>query len=89
MGNSTADPPRHRLFERPLEIVLVYFVVSAVWILLSDNGVYLMVADPSTRTNISIVKGIGFILLTSVLLYYLVKKGFDSLRSSQTSLRQS
>lgn len=80
MGNSTTDPPRHRLFERPLEIVLVYFTVSAIWIFLSDIIVNVMIDSPSLRTDISIVKGIGFILLTSVLLYYLVKKGFDSLR---------
>ena len=89
MGKSSADTSRHPLFERPLVIVLVYFTVSAIWILLSDNVVYLMVEDPATRNQLSMVKGIAFILVTSLLLYYLVKKGFDSLRRSQASLRQS
>ena len=89
MGKSSADTSRHPLFERPLVIVLVYFTVSAIWILLSDNVVYLMVEDPATRNQLSMVKGIAFILVTSLLLYYLVKKGFDSLKRSQASLRQS
>ncbi|HEY3420149.1 MAG TPA: PAS domain-containing protein [Methanomassiliicoccales archaeon] len=47
-----------------------------------------MIEDPSMRYNISLVKGLAFIILTSLLLYYLVKKGFDSLRSSQASFRK-
>ena len=89
MGKPSTDQTRHTIFKGPLEIVLVYFTVSAVWILLSDNIVYFMVADPSMRNNLSMIKGIAFILLTSILLFYLVKRGFDSLRDSQSSLRQS
>ncbi len=84
-----AEPARRSFFERPLEIVLVYFIVSAIWIFLSDNIVWTLIEDPSVRYNISVVKGLAFIILTTILLYYLVKKGFDSLNSSQNSLRKS
>ena len=63
MEKKNAEPARRRLFERPLEIVLVYFIVSAIWIFLSDNLVWIMVQDPSTRYNISVVKGLAFIIL--------------------------
>jgi PAS domain S-box-containing protein len=89
MEKKGVDRAKRILFERPFEIVLVYFVVSAFWIFLSDNIVYIMVEDPSMRYNISVVKGLAFIIMTSILLYYLVKKGFDSLRSSQASFRKS
>jgi hypothetical protein len=46
MKNTNAEPARRRLFERPLEIVLVYFVVSAILIFLSDNLVFLTIEDP-------------------------------------------
>jgi len=89
MENTNAEPARRSFFERPLEIVLVYFIVSALWIFLSDNIVFLTVQDPTMRYDISVVKGLAFIILTSILLYYLVKKGFDSLKTSQASLRRS
>jgi hypothetical protein len=42
-----------------------------------------MIEDPPTRNQASMIKGIAFIVINSPLLYYLVKKGFDSLKCSQ------
>jgi len=66
----------------------VYLTVSAIWIAASDTVVYSLVSDEAARTTISIAKGMMFIVLTSILLYYLVSKGFRSLELSQRQLRE-
>ncbi|OPY32482.1 MAG: sensory histidine kinase AtoS [Methanomassiliicoccales archaeon PtaU1.Bin124] len=75
--------------ERPLFIVIVYLTVSAVWIGSSDTIVYMLVEDPALRTSISIVKGMVFIILSALLIYYLVARGFRSLEASKRSLSEN
>jgi len=67
----------------------VFIVVSALWIVLSDYLVYSMVDDTATASSISVAKGLGFIAVTSLLIYVLVNRGFRSLKSAQDSLRRS
>lgn len=89
MQDGVRASTRSRLTARPIFIVSVYLAVSAVWIAVSDTVVFMLVSDGPTRTSISIVKGMGFIILTSILLFYLVSKGFRSLERSQRDLREN
>jgi PAS domain S-box-containing protein len=79
MESSKGKVPRGRYLSRSLYIVLVYLGVSAVWIGSSDTILFILVRDESLRTTLSIAKGMVFILLTSLLLYYLMRQGFDKL----------
>ena len=58
-----------------LKVVLLYAAFSAVYILLSDELLHRFLAsDPKLLTNASIAKGYVFILVTSALLFGLIRR---------------
>lgn len=59
-------------------IVLVYALVSGLYIYTSDYFLQLFVSNIEFLSKIQTYKGLGFILVTSVLLYVLVKKNLTS-----------
>ena len=54
-------------------IILPYAVFASLWILLSDWFVQGWIADEAQRTRVSIYKGWAFVLVTSLLLYLLMR----------------
>ena len=54
-------------------IILPYAVFASLWILLSDWFVEVWIADEAERTRVSIYKGWAFVLITSLLLYLLMR----------------
>jgi hypothetical protein len=48
---------------------LTYLGFSVLWILASDRLVELLVSDPATMSQVQSVKGIVFVLLSSVLIF--------------------
>lgn len=61
---------------RIYRIVLQYVILAGLWILLSDLVVdYLAVQGPSFN-HIQTVKGIVFVLVTAILLYFLLRRDF-------------
>ena len=73
----------------PVRITLIYLVVGGMWISLSDRFVALLVADPASITWLQTVKGWGYILLTGLLLFVLVRRDFERIKDAQHSLEQS
>jgi PAS domain S-box-containing protein len=57
-----------------LKIVFIYLVFAGLWILLSDKAVALLFRDPEQITLVSMIKGWLFVLLTSLLLYSLIRR---------------
>ena len=55
-------------------IVLVYAAFAALWILLSDRALALLIHDPATMALASTLKGWLFVAVTSVLLYVLIRR---------------
>ncbi|WP_331345401.1 PAS domain-containing protein [Cellvibrio sp. UBA7661] len=55
-------------------LVLIYALVGVLWIVGSDWLLGHLIGDLTTSFNISIAKGIGFILIMSILLYALLMK---------------
>lgn len=55
-------------------VVLVYAVFAALWILLSDKAVELVLADAQARILAGTLKGWLFVALTSVLLWVLLRR---------------
>ncbi len=62
-----------------LKIVLSYAIVSVIYIYASDYFLESLVKDSNIITKIQTYKGLGFIIITSVLLFILVKKKLDIL----------
>ncbi len=57
-----------------LAIVLTYAGFAALWILLSDRVMGLLVSDPDELVHASTLKGWFFVAVTSLLLYALVRR---------------
>jgi len=58
----------------PFRIMLIYAIFGSIWILLSDTLVAEMTTDASVMTIISIAKGWVYVLVTSLLLYWLIRR---------------
>lgn len=78
-------PPISRL--SPLSIVLVYALIGTLWILLSDSITGMLARETASFHNISLLKGVLFILVTSTLLYLLIHFFIKELRTSGNILQ--
>ncbi|MBI5640577.1 MAG: response regulator [Nitrospirae bacterium] len=67
-----------------VKIVLLYALAAALWILGSDRLVSLFVVDPTHIVVISTLKGLVFVVLTSLLLFALLSR-FSTLREKRHS----
>jgi PAS domain S-box-containing protein len=73
--------------KKPVQrIVFAYAFFSSLWILLSDQLVARLTASPSAVAHISTLKGWAFVLLTSGLLYILLRQYWRSLWESHYML---
>lgn len=57
-----------------LRTALAYAVFAAIWIFASDTIVARLVTDPGTRHRVDLIKGWGFVAITSALLFVLVSR---------------
>lgn len=73
----------------PARIVLMYACVGVVWILFSDTAAAWLVQDVIQLERVSILKGILFIIGTSLLLYLLIRYFAKQLHSSQETFQQA
>lgn len=58
------------------QTTLLFFVLSVIWILLSDRVVDLFVAPGAAQATAQTVKGILFVAATTVLVFWLSKRAF-------------
>lgn len=55
-----------------LRATLLYAVFAALWILLSDSAVERLFADPASRQIANTLKGLAFVAITTLLLFFLL-----------------
>lgn len=67
-------------------VVLIYAAVSSLWILLSDRVLELLLRDPAQLLLVSTLKGWLFVLLTSVLLFVLMRRQLSAGQVKSVSL---
>lgn len=72
----------------PAKIVLLYTIVGCLWILFSDQLVSVFFRDAQTIIWVSQLKGWGYVLVTSLLLYWLINGATQRLVRSQETLRR-
>ncbi|CAG0928951.1 two-component system, NarL family, sensor histidine kinase EvgS [Thermoflexales bacterium] len=70
-----------------VRIVAIYLAISVAWILISDKLLHLLVRDPVTRETVSILKGWGFVMVTALLLYELIRRDMAALHTSEEKYR--
>jgi PAS domain S-box-containing protein len=72
----------------PGNIAILYAVLGCSWILFSDNLVAMFFHDAQTVLWVSQLKGWGYVLVTSLLLYWLIKGSTQRLVQSEALLRR-
>jgi hypothetical protein len=63
----------------PLKIALTYAFFGIVWILFSDNILHFLVTDRETLSLIQTFKGSLYVLITTLLLYFLINHDYQKL----------
>jgi PAS domain S-box-containing protein len=76
-------------YSAPIKIVLIYISVGALWIILSDRALELLVKDTALLTEMQTYKGWFYVASTSVMLYILINKHVSILRRSERSIKES
>ncbi len=69
----TDTPPSRKTMRSPLRIALGYAVFAVLWILVSDWVLFTFVPDPAYQTIFSQLKGLGFVAVTGLFLYLLLR----------------
>lgn len=69
-----------------LTISAIYLVLCILWILGSDTLVAALTQDTGQLVNIQKLKGIGFVILSSLLIYFLTAKAQNRLKKSEAKL---
>ncbi|MDZ7690191.1 MAG: PAS domain S-box protein [Balneolaceae bacterium] len=70
----------------PLKITLIYVAVAAVWIALSDHALNFFLDNPDTLSELQTYKGLFYVALTSLGLYYLIKQHDKQLQQKEREL---
>ena len=86
-SSSSTERPAWKFHAR--RIALVYCGFSSLWILLSDKAVFHMIPDSHKIEWINIAKGLFFVVVTSFLLWAMMRRMLGGLEQSQTELRES
>lgn len=66
-----------------VRIALIYAVIGVVYIIVSDHLVSLLFSDIQTVTAVSTLKGWGFVGITALLLWFLIKRHSARLLASE------
>lgn len=94
----TADatrPPAWRVRHRAWWIAGTYLVVGTGWILFSDSALGVIVGDRDRLVRFGTAKGIGFVVVTAVLLFIVMRQALtgladanDTLAAQETEMRR-
>ncbi len=69
-------------------IAIGYAVLATVWIYYSDRALAAFIDDPELLIAVSVYKGVGFVVVTSLMLLVLVRWAFAAMASSYADLDQ-
>ena len=71
-----------------LEIAGIYFILGGAWILFSDEVAARIAVNEEMLTRISLYKGWGFIVVTALLLYWMIRRLTSALQESEQQLHR-
>lgn len=85
-GKADSTPPRRRMrseiMPRALGITIGYAIFAAAWILLSDHALGWVVREAESMVHYSVIKGLVFVLVTSLLLLILMRWAYGAIAES-------
>lgn len=74
-------------YRSAIHVALVYVIVAALWILLSDLLLLAFPAKSEWTLRLSVLKGWGFVLVTGALLYALLRRRADRILEAECAYR--
>jgi len=80
-------PPERSASQRAAVVALTYAVLAALWIVLSDTGLSLLVADMQQVIWLQTFKGWFFVGITAALLFFMVRWQFAGIEASHLAAR--
>ena len=81
--------PLYRKVRFEYKITLLYFILGILWIFLSDTFFDSIIRDKQVLTNLQTVKGFLYIAVTSLLLFFLIKKHVTTLQEAKEKAEES
>ena len=75
--------------QETIKIVIIYALFGCSWIYFSDTALGWLVRDPEIMTKIAIFKGLLFMALTSILLFFLINRLSAKIKQSTNALHES
>ena len=82
-------PPQKLSHHRAWRIVVGYGIFATLWIVLSDRALQPLLPRPDLMMQWSIVKGLVFVGLTSLLLWVLVRRTYGAIEAGYQSVTAS
>jgi diguanylate cyclase (GGDEF)-like protein/PAS domain S-box-containing protein len=79
MNPQQSDYIKELKLRSPLRLVLLYTLLAALWILVSDYLLFRIFKDPRLLAQIGSAKGLLFVFATSALLYLLLRRWYMAL----------
>ena len=70
-------------------ITIIYILAGSIWILFSDELMFVFFKDTRTLNLVSTYKGWGYVLFTGILLYLLIKKELQKRNAIEEELKLS
>ena len=67
-------------------VLLIYFIVASLWILISERLLLFFFPDPDSWFFIQLLKGLFFVLVTSILFFLLFNRRIAKLEASGTGI---
>jgi len=86
--NSSPLRLREKGRRAPFRIVAVYLLFSVLWIILSDRLLALLIADPEKLTSLQTAKGLFFVIATSLLLFWLIRRSLAAAEAKDLAIRE-
>ncbi|MGZ9164884.1 MAG: PAS domain S-box protein [Anaerolineales bacterium] len=86
MNNYPLSTVSSNINSGPLKIAGLYLFIGGLWILFSDQLAAQITSDPVLLTRISLYKGWGYVLITALLLYWLIRRQNSTLRRGEEQM---
>jgi PAS domain S-box-containing protein len=71
------------------QIAAAYCAISSAWIILSDTAAARLFPDPAQLSRVSQYKGLAFVLVTTVLLYAVLRRRLEAMEASRRAVEAS
>ena len=72
----------------PLRIALFYLLLSTLWIVSSDRLLQQLVTDPNLTERLEILREWGFVLASTLVLFFLLRREHATTRRANDILRE-